>query len=90
MCSSDLPALLKIDVQGYELAVLAGCDSLLAAFAFVYVECSFVELYDGQALATDVVDFLSARGFALAGVYNLTYNRVGAAVQGDFLFSRRS
>ena len=55
-----LPAgsLLKIDVQGYELEVLRGCERLLDRFAAVYVECSFVELYEGQALAHEVIDWL--------------------------------
>ncbi|EQD33523.1 methyltransferase, FkbM family, partial [mine drainage metagenome] len=44
------PALLKLDVQGYELQALRGCETLLDAFAWVYCECSFVELYEGQAL----------------------------------------
>jgi hypothetical protein len=80
------PALLKIDVQGYEREVLEGCASLLPCFSYVYVECSFLELYTGQALAHDVVDLLSGNGFALEGVYNLTYDKAGLAVQGDFLF----
>src|SRR5512141_2588501 len=33
------PALLKLDVQGYELEALRGCDDLLDRFACVYAEC---------------------------------------------------
>jgi len=44
------PALLKIDVQGFELEVLKG-RSMLDRFSCIYVECSFMELYKGQALA---------------------------------------
>ncbi len=40
------PALLKIDVQGFELEVLKGCRSMLDRFAWVYVECSFIEMYE--------------------------------------------
>jgi hypothetical protein len=82
------PALLKLDVQGYELETLKGCEGLLHRFAYAYVECSFMELYAGQASATEVVDYLHRHGFVLKGVYNLAYDRKGAAVQGDFLFSR--
>ena len=39
------PAFLKLDVQGYELEALRGCEDLLDRFAYVYAECSFVELY---------------------------------------------
>jgi FkbM family methyltransferase len=82
------PALLKIDVQGYELPVLEGCDSLLDRFSHLYVECSFVELYRGQALAGEVIAFLGKRGFQLVGAYNAQYDPRGRAIQADMLFAR--
>lgn len=84
----ERPALLKLDVQGYELAALRGCQALLPCFEHVYVECSFVELYEGQALAHEVIDFLRQEGFALNGVYNMCYGQGGVAIQADFLFKR--
>lgn len=80
------PAMLKLDVQGYELEALKGCENLLGCFNYVYVECSFVELYIGQASADEVVSWLQQREFRLNGVYNIDYDRNGRAVQGDFLF----
>jgi FkbM family methyltransferase len=80
------PALLKMDVQGFEKEALQGCSELLPYFSFIYVECSFVELYRGQELAHDVINFLSQNGFDLAGVYNMSYDCNGLAIQGDFLF----
>lgn len=82
------PALLKLDVQGFELAALRGCEGLLDRFAYIYVECSFIELYAEQAFADEVIAWLRERGFHLNGVYNMTYDRVGRAVQADFLFRR--
>jgi FkbM family methyltransferase len=82
------PALLKLDVQGYELEALKGCESLLERFSYVYVECSFVKLYAGQASASEVAEYLHRHGFLLEGVYNLTYDGAGLAIQGDFLYSR--
>jgi FkbM family methyltransferase len=85
------PALLKVDVQGYELQVLLGCEDLLDRFDWIYIECSFMELYAGQAFADQVIDWLRLRRFSLVGVYNMTYDNVtGLAVQGDFLFNRLS
>lgn len=84
------PALLKLDVQGFELEALRGCEDLLERFFQVYVECSFVELYSGQALAHEVIAWLGERGFLLKGVYNMGYDRKGGAVQGDFLFFNNS
>ena len=80
------PALLKLDVQGYEYEALKGCESLLKRFSYVYCECSFVELYSGQKLASDVIAWLAARGFRLQGIYNAFYDPQGVAIQADFLF----
>jgi len=82
------PALLKIDVQGFEREVLKGCENMLPLFDVIYVECSFVELYSGQALASEVFKFLLDRGYRFAGAYNLSYNSEDVAIQGDFLFQR--
>ena len=84
----NVPALLKLDVQGFELPALAGCETLLDRFAWVTVEGSFVELYAGQAFADAVIAWLRERGFALPGVYNMAYDGEGRAVHGDFLFGR--
>lgn len=80
------PALLKLDVQGFELSVLEGCQTLLDRFAYVYVECSFVELYEGQALAYEIIEFLNKKNFVLDGIYNTYYDDEGKAVQSDFFF----
>ena len=73
------PSLLKLEVQGFELAALS-------YFAYVYVECSFVELYAGQAMAADVISFCAEHGLTLAGIYNPSYDREGRAVQADLFF----
>lgn len=82
----ESPALLKLDVQGFELQALQGCEDLLAWFDWVYVECSFAELYVGQAFADEVIAWLRERGFRMVGVYNMSYDGSGQAIQADFLF----
>ena len=82
------PALLKLDVQGFELTALQGCEDLLDRFEWVYAECSFIELYEGQALADEVIAWLRERGLQLVGVYNMACDRDGRAIQADFLFAR--
>lgn len=83
------PAMLKLDVQGFEYESLIGCESMLPLFDWVYCECSFVEFYSGQKLASDVIDWLARKGFNLDGIHNSTYDRCGQAVQADFLFLRK-
>ena len=83
-------SLLKVDVQGYELDVLIGSEDILDKFSYLYIECSFVELYEGQALAGEIISWLNQREFALSSVHNIYYEKDGNAVQGDFLFTNLS
>jgi len=84
------PAMLKLDVQGFELQALMGCKSLIDSFDYVYCECSFVELYKNQKLAGDVIDYLHLLGFGLMGMYNPTYDACGNCIQADLLFKQRT
>ena len=82
------PCLLKIDVQGLELEVLKGATKTLQSVDEALVECSFVELYEGQAMADEVVVHLRKAGLRLAGVYEVVHAADGTAIQADFLFRR--
>lgn len=82
------PVLLKMDVQGFELDALRGGPETLEEVDVALIECSFVELYEGQALAGEVVNFMTGAGFHLDGVYEVAYSADGSAIQGDFLFRR--
>lgn len=84
------PVVVKLDVQGFELAALKGMPVLLERVAHVYVEVSFVELYEGQPLASEIIAWLADRDFYVAGVYNSSFMANGTAVQADMLFSRKS
>jgi hypothetical protein len=81
------PVMLKIDVQGAELDVLRGISGF-DYVDFIYVELSFVELYDGQALFEDVRSYLVERGFKLRGVFNQVYTEQYGPTQADCLFAR--
>lgn len=52
-----------IDVQGMELEVLKGFGLLLNQFPYLIVECSLSPVYDGEAPAKEIVDFLEERGY---------------------------
>lgn len=81
------PILLKIDVQGAELEVLKGIAEL-GAIDFIYVELSFVELYEKQALFEDVRAHLAERDFVLRGVFNQSSTAAFGPTQADCLFVR--
>jgi Methyltransferase FkbM domain len=57
--------MLKIDVQGGEAQVLAGATTTLDQVVGIVIELSMTELYTGQALALDILQSLSDRGFDL-------------------------
>jgi len=82
------PCLVKIDVQGGELEVLAGAEKLLRGVDEIFVECSFVEFYEGQALIDQVIDHLHGCGFRLTGIYSVVRDGRGRCLQADLLFAR--
>jgi FkbM family methyltransferase len=81
------PILMKVDVQGGELDVFRGCKTL-EDVDFVYVELSFVELYDGQPLFREVMDYLVNRNFVVAGIFNQVATAQFGPTQVDVLFKR--
>ena len=81
------PVLLKVDVQGGELGVFDGLASI-EKVDFIYVELSYVELYDPQPLFEEVREYLSLRGFYIRAVYNQVRTREYGPTQIDVLFQR--
>lgn len=62
-----LPVLVKIDVQGFELEVIGGGRDTIRAAAFIVLEVSFHELYQGQALFGEIHERMKELGFAYRG-----------------------
>jgi FkbM family methyltransferase len=64
--------LLKIDTQGYELEVLRGADGMLAAggIGLVYLEVTFIDMYEGLPPFDVLYRFLLDRGFRLVTLDN--------------------
>jgi FkbM family methyltransferase len=81
------PALLKLDVQGYEREALIGCGTLLDRFEDVVAELMLREDRADQALAADVIALLRDRGFQLVGIDSIG-RREGSIVRFDGIFSR--
>lgn len=85
----DKKVALKLDVQGYELEVLAGGPQTLDAAVLVDCEVSFAELYAGQPLAGEVLAFMADSGFRPVGVrQGFTDSATDEALQADMLFAR--
>lgn len=82
-------ALLKLDVQGYEEAVLDGASGIIGCFQHIVCEVAFARFLDGQVLAFEIIEKLSALGFVVAASNQVRFfdDRPG---QADFLFTNRA
>jgi FkbM family methyltransferase len=81
------PYLLKLDVQGAELDVLAGAAETLRQTSLLVLEVSFFEFFAGGPDFAAVVERMAAEGFALYDVLGLSYRPLdGALAQADVLF----
>lgn len=63
IAGQHLRLMLKLDVQGSELAVLKGATNHLDRIDLILSECSLVPLYHGETLAEDLIGWLRQRGF---------------------------
>lgn len=59
------PELVKLDVQGYELEVLAGFEAGLRSCQVLQIELSLLPIAPGAPLIADVLAYLSSRGFVM-------------------------
>ena len=82
------PSLLKLDVQGYELAVLSGCTQVLNSFDFIICEITFKTFYSGQCSPSSLISFLLDHGFTLVSIYDPIYVNGFGYVQVDTLWKR--
>jgi len=81
-------SMLKIDVQGYELGVLKGAERILDFVDYIYVECSYVEFYEGQPLVSEVLSYLFDKNYLLTGIFNTTYSKENKPLQSDYLLKK--
>ena len=82
-------AVMKVDTQGFEGAVIEGAGAALDRVDAVMLEVSFVPLYEGEAPAEAVMAQMRARGFVPAYLAP-AYTEPGTRrwVQADALFLR--
>jgi FkbM family methyltransferase len=57
--------LLKIDTQGFEMSVLEGAEQILSRVDGVQLELSLTQLYDGQVLYVEMIQWLRSKGLHL-------------------------
>jgi len=85
------PMLVKIDVQGYEKAVIQGAVTVLTHATLLLVEVSFTELYAGQPLFSEVCAELLRLGFRYEGIFDQLVSPLsGELLQQDAIFVRET
>ena len=81
---------LKLDIQGFELVALRGAAGVLDRVVAIECEVSFTHLYEGQALAGEVLTELGRLGYdAIWFERGFTDVTAGYMLQADVLFLRR-
>jgi FkbM family methyltransferase len=80
--------LLKLDVQGAELDVLAGAEATLTDVEVLILELSLAEYNRGAPLFTEVIAALKELDFLIFDLYPLPRTRTGLLLQVDAIFLR--
>lgn len=80
--------IIKLDVQGFELAALRGASGLLDGVAAVVAETARYPLYEGQPLLPELEAYLAGFGLHLEAVHDFFRDAAGVIVSGDALFVR--
>ena len=84
----DRPLVIKIDVQGYEMEVLAGATAVLDNADCLVVEHAFEEFYEGQAQVAEVMEYLRSSGWDFHRVVDIR-REGGVIVEADVVYLRR-
>jgi FkbM family methyltransferase len=78
---------MKVDVQGYELQVLAGGAVTLSRSSLVQLEMSLIPLYGSAPSFQDVLDFMRRQRYQLVGIEPGLAAPSGLLLQVDGLFA---
>lgn len=85
--SSQMPDLLKLDTQGYELEVLKGAEKSLSGIKVILAEVNLLDIHKNVPLVADVVSWLNERGWVVYDICGLTRRPLDQALwQADFIF----
>lgn len=81
------PDVIKIDVQGAEKLVLDGAENCLSSAIAVRIESHLREVYVGETLFGDMIQYFHAKGFELRKIINDKLGRFrGEIVEVDAIF----
>lgn len=77
---------LKLDVEGFELATLKGIRNLTDKVDMVFSEVNLIPTYEGQPLMEDICGYLRSKGFHMLNFYGINENKYNQAMISNVLF----
>jgi FkbM family methyltransferase len=84
------PSFVKIDVQGFEMRVIAGGADTFSGADFVLMECNFIAFCDDMRTLDESIRYMSERGFVPYEFVDFLRRPLDNAMgQCDILFARR-
>ena len=87
--SIQQPCFLKLDVQGYEIEVLKGAQTLLSRVDIILLEVSILEYNKGAPLIAEILQFMDNAGFSTFDITELKRTSDEHALfQADIFFCR--
>ena len=84
LIESNYCTILKMDVEGYELAILKGGKNFLAKSNYIYIECRTTEPIGCSF--SEIYDFLIGLGWEYQGAYDSVFSSNGKLQYFDALF----
>lgn len=84
----SLPDLIKADIQGFEVEMLKGAVGTLQSCNFIFLEVSWLQIYEQGPYAGEVLGYLAERGFHVYDICSYAlrpYDR--RLTQSDVLFA---
>jgi FkbM family methyltransferase len=85
---TNLPDLVKLDVQGYELQVLEGFGSLLKSINHLFLEISLKPLYMGEPDFLEILNYLAQNKHSVTDIFYGAKDTHGNLMQIDIITSR--
>jgi len=85
------PYLIKVDVQGAELDVLAGADQVLKDTEYIVLEVCLMGFFVGGPQVYDVITYMKDRGFVVYDILDYSYRPLDEAMSHvDMAFIKES
>lgn len=85
----ETPTLIKIDVQGFEKAVLYGAIETVSKSKYCVLEMSLQSLYEGSPLFDEIYRLMCDLDFQLTGLSSPLTGKTGIQLQVDGFFENR-